>query len=515
MGCLCHYKTRTFQSKGALLILMWNFATYSILFYPNYPTFNNSLLGVPYVFALLCMPIIGHISDNLVCRHKVIHYCMLIMFATLILSNTVLLVQNYAWKSQALKILDYITGYIRLVGIIGFLINSMQFGIDQLASSPSFCISSFINWHIWTIYLAALLNNASQECVFGDNYRTISYTILPFLSAFMLVSDLKLNNWLNTEPVSKNTPLKLLYRVLKYAAKNKYPRLRSAFTYWEDKPYSRLDLGKSKYGGPFTVEQVEDVKTFFRLIAVIIIFMVLASNVYVLASLRDTNVRSEDFKSCYTHISRDLMVNGVIIVMVPVIEFLIYPLILKCTCYYKIKILHKVVLAAVLCVAVNVFYLSLHTATLLTTNSTSTYNVAEDRGIISGAYFENVEFFLQIMAEVIAYLIVTTSLEFICAQSPRSLLGLLIGIFYMLGSGLILLVTLFSTQIFYWFKVNQDKFSIIWFLTANTGLAILLAITSSVILNCYRYRKRDDVLGNNQIFAVDYFTKYLYQNNEE
>ena len=65
--------------------------------------------------------------------------------------------------------------------------------------------------------------------------------------------------------------MKLIYQVLKYAAKNRHPRLRSVFTYWEDKPYSRIDLGKNKYGGPFTTEQVEDVKTFFRILTVQVI----------------------------------------------------------------------------------------------------------------------------------------------------------------------------------------------------------------------------------------------------
>ncbi len=35
---------------------------------------------------------------------------------------------------------------------------------------------------------------------------------------------------------------------------------RSAFTYWEENIPSRLDLGKSRFGGPFTTEQVEDVR---------------------------------------------------------------------------------------------------------------------------------------------------------------------------------------------------------------------------------------------------------------
>ena len=63
---------------------------------------------------------------------------------------------------------------------------------------------------------------------------------------------------------------KLIFRVLNYAGKHKYPKRRSALTYWEEDIPSRIDLGMSKYGGPFSVEEVEDVKTFFRLLPFII-----------------------------------------------------------------------------------------------------------------------------------------------------------------------------------------------------------------------------------------------------
>ena len=35
--------------------------------------------------------------------------------------------------------------------------------------------------------------------------------------------------------------------------------------------HPRIDFGKSKYGGPFTTEQVEDVKTFFRALGLVLI----------------------------------------------------------------------------------------------------------------------------------------------------------------------------------------------------------------------------------------------------
>ena len=53
------------------------------------------------------------------------------------------------------------------------------------------------------------------------------------------------------------------------AWQHKVPVQRSAFNYCEDDLPSGLDLGKSKYGGPFTTEQVEDVKSFYEVLKVI------------------------------------------------------------------------------------------------------------------------------------------------------------------------------------------------------------------------------------------------------
>ena len=73
-------------------------------------------------------------------------------------------------------------------------------------------------------------------------------------------------------------PFKLIYKVIRYAIKQKHPRCRSAFTYCEDELPSRIDFGKSKYGGPFTTEQVEDVKTFLRLLLMVALVSVLVSD---------------------------------------------------------------------------------------------------------------------------------------------------------------------------------------------------------------------------------------------
>ena len=86
------------------------------------------------------------------------------------------------------------------------------------------------------------------------------------------------NKWLIKEPILQN-PFVLIYRVTKYALKNKYPQNRSAFTCCEDKTIGRIDYGKCKYGGPFTTEQVEDVKTFYKAFPIIVHSGIFASEI--------------------------------------------------------------------------------------------------------------------------------------------------------------------------------------------------------------------------------------------
>ena len=68
---------------------------------------------------------------------------------------------------------------------------------------------------------------------------------------------------------SRNS-LKIIHKVLKYSWKHKIPERHSAFTYWENYILSQIDLGKDKYGGPFTYEQIEDVKSFLGLLLLIL-----------------------------------------------------------------------------------------------------------------------------------------------------------------------------------------------------------------------------------------------------
>ena len=80
----------------------------------------------------------------------------------------------------------------------------------------------------------------------------------------------KKKHWLLTEHIGGN-PYLLTWRVVKFAAQHNKPIRRSAFTYCESDYPPRLDFGKQIiYGGYYTTEQVEDIKTLRNMLKVLL-----------------------------------------------------------------------------------------------------------------------------------------------------------------------------------------------------------------------------------------------------
>jgi len=83
-----------------------------------------------------------------------------------------------------------------------------------------------------------------------------------------MVTNFIANKWFMKTSKCTN-PVLLIYRVLRYTAMKSKPAERSAFSY-DDRPEpSRIDFAKKTHCGIFDDEQVEDVKTFLRILVVI------------------------------------------------------------------------------------------------------------------------------------------------------------------------------------------------------------------------------------------------------
>ena len=156
-------------------------------------------------------------------------------------------------------------------------INFVPLGIDQLLFASSEKLQSYIYWAAGTYFLVlALVGScfASMALFFTLNQSQFyHYSVLAdtFLTVLLLVALLFVTccckKHINIEPPPPVNPVKHIYKVMKYAWLNKYPARRSAYTYTE-RP-SRLDLCKERYGGPFTTDEVEDVKSFWHILVLL------------------------------------------------------------------------------------------------------------------------------------------------------------------------------------------------------------------------------------------------------
>lgn len=533
-----HARFRLFKRKGAILVLLWSFCglfAFNFVASASGQNGEQSLLSLithhispltVFVMCALFYPILGWLADVHYGRYKVIKWSLRMMWVSLVLfclASVVLTNMHLAKKKLELarSILGLVVYGLISLGLGGFQANILQFGIDQLVDAASCEITSFLRWYAWLWFLNGVFQAVSQSCL-CPGYEVLGNLLLPALMTVAVALDSIFNHWLVKEPASEN-PFVWIYRILRYAAKNKYPRLRSAFTYWEDKPYSRIDLAKDRYGGPFTTEQVEDVKTFFRIIRIVTcgaFFVGMFIAIYpaydrVWLHLTDRNFVNYSDASCGYPYVRDCLQrvtlhytgHCIMIVVVPLFEFVLYPLLTRC---FEVFILKKVgmgmaalALGCVACTAIEFVANEDKSASVTTCilNGNPQYNSLplDYRWMV-------IAFTLNSIGQ---FLVLTAVGEFLCAQSPYSLKGFLFGFVYgcagffaIVGYGVMLSVAATARK---WMSGGFGCMS--WYLLMAMALLLVILGVFIVVVKCYKKRMRLDSEHNEQIFAVNYYSQ--------
>ena len=175
-----------------------------------------------------------------------------------------------------------------MIGLVGYQVNFIQLGLDQLLEAPSEYLGLFVHWAEWinnaaatvTITVLSLLFTCN---VFDESHRIKTQFEVIFMFLFtgidilcfilmviLLVLSFYKSSWFYSEPRQRN-PYRTVLKILNYVRRHKYPLGRSAFTYGDNTIPSRFDFAKERFGGPFTTEQVEDVKTLFRILLILLV----------------------------------------------------------------------------------------------------------------------------------------------------------------------------------------------------------------------------------------------------
>ena len=230
---------------------------------------HDIIIDIGYSLFYLLFPLFGLLADVKTGRYKTIIAGVYFSFVSWIIAGLSIILKmsfNFELPFMILLGLSY---FIQLIGYCSFRSNIVQFNIDQSIGASADELSAIVYWDSMSIPTVILVTKIIQCLIEEKQFLIVCYVLSGVAVSVVISTNFLFKHWLNTIPQITN-PVKLIAKVHNYARKNKYPKNRSALTYWENDYPSRVDLGKEKYGGPFSEEEVEDVKTVFRIIPLFI-----------------------------------------------------------------------------------------------------------------------------------------------------------------------------------------------------------------------------------------------------
>ena len=517
------YRLTCIRSRAAVLVLLWDllfhvytkymFFFFVILLYmltPNGGTIyllSRNLFFIPYLF----YPVGGLIADVWIGRYRMIIISICICLVSLLFTAIEYSLHWYNNELYPVSITILIlTACLFVSGSAGFQSNILPFNIDQMMGASGDQLSAVIHWHMFGSYILYSVPTPEVKSLSGmffilPSLVTASYTIT-------LVSQHLFKHWLDTTPQITN-PIKLILKVLNYAMKNKYPRNRSALTYWQNDYPPRLDLGKEKYGGPFSEEEVEDVKTVLRLLPLVIIIIGFpiswgAYNIPLEVSGFGGDDMSRFLKFYIEDIRIPFLVCCVLIIFY---QFIIYP------CFYKYipSMLKRIgmglvfgLLAVLFIIAIDIWFgdfsdPSFHCQSIINNHSnTSSVMVVNYKWIL----IPHITFGCALV------LVSVTALEFTIAQSPRQMRGLMVGLCYA-TYGIGVLVSTGLAMILLYFE-SGSRGCVLYYHLGNTLLILFTLILFIIFAKYYKFRVRDNIVPVYDIVASHY-EKYMEQREEQ
>ena len=442
--------------------------------------FNNGYCILFFLFSLL-----GLIGDVWTGHYKIIVTSIYLCFFAWILSGVGFIIITY-WSNNPLFYVIFVLGCLcATIGYAGFRANIVQFNLDQVVGASADELSAIIYWHSINVPVVFTIFQLGR-CSFNF-ILLLLFVVIGITTSVVLITHSFFKHWLETTPLIIN-PIKLIGKVLNYARKNKYPRNRSALTYWEEDYPSRLDLGKEKYGGPFTEEEVENVKTVLRMIPLMICIVGFgcADEVY-WSILKDANPINSTFKTCFIS-------NNIIKFMTPVFllllhQFLIYP----CFNKYIPSMLKRIGVGLVFALATTLSYAVIF---------------KYQRNIMS--YFNNLLLIPQALFGVAFTLIFPTYLEFTIAQSPIQMRGMMVGMWFAsLGVGYLINI---NTK--YPFGCDDNSICSSFYYNITRSIVIFVILLIFIVLaKWYKLRVRENEVNIVQI-VDEHYERYMDQEEE-
>ena len=406
---------------------------------------TNNIINISRNVLFFMIPLAGWLADTRIGRGTAITISLWTgWMGTLLQALSAILqyrlcgdpIELYAFSKYCLST----TSLVLMVVSVSFCYaNIFSFGLSQLllVGGSSVKNRAFVKWTVWIIFLSAnpifvgTFINYDDPFTYNIAVSTFAFTI------FCLCLSLHFNLNHRFENVQVINHYQLLYKVLKYTWKHKQPEKRSAMTYWEDSVPSRMDYAKNCFGGPFTHENVETVKTFLR------VLLVLLSLVPFLIASDPIINGMPSFVGQFKNGTQGLggladyfvwfIGDDVILIAVPLLEIIILPLFPKLE-FFLINPLKGLGLSMIFLLLSMISLLTFDViGRLLVDKSIPCYSIWSPTDPQLGLSFW-VVLIPAVFAGLADMLSFLCMFEFLCSQSPSGMSGMLIGLFWFLRS---------------------------------------------------------------------------------
>lgn len=477
-----------------------------------------------YLFLYIAYPLTGWLADTKFGRSRVVLFSVWLCWIGMLFQVTSFCIQygTCGWPISLAKYgLSGVSFILMTVGTAGYLANVLPYGMDLLVFDSNAKIRSFIHWNVWSIFIGSSYNFGALITVTALSHPSLM--MLTSLSTFVLLSiAVCLNTYFADKFVTsvvKQNPYSIVSKVLIYTAKNKVPRQRSAFTYSEEKPPKRIDYCKRKYGGPYSQEMVEDVKTFLRILTILLSlfgFYIAYPTVRdfmptIMNQFKDGATSLDGFGSYLLWQVFDVIPAGV---LVPVFELVIIPLWPKVE-FFVMNPLRGLVINHILLVISIVSLFVISTVGYLTSPEVipcyTIWRIGDPT--INFSYFVlSGTVILSGFADNFSFLY---AFEFICSQSPSDMTGMLIGLFWCIR-GTFIQINYFMTLPLSYHPISDNKFSCgFWVTLVPMLFGAAGLVVFGLIVKWYRKRVRDDNETLNYKFNLEkHFEHYLDQQEQ-
>ena len=454
---------RYFKSKPVLVLLIWNIllsGTFVLgnnclhLVFPDAYSSESvswkvdfakrSLVAVMY----LLYPLAGLVGDTYLGRYRALVCSFWITFVAVAFGTVATTVHAYGHVPQYLTvILAFSTFLLLVVGQALFFVNILSFGIDQLEGGSSDDLTSFVHWYVWSFLLGQVISKVIDFAVIYSNHN-FAYPIVWLCFAYLYTAVCSVSYYFMSSMLLIKEPLNLevykqLFQIMNFARKHKHPVRNYMLTSCEDSVPNRLDNAKRKYGGPFTNKQVEDTKTFLRLLVILFAIVTpFVGNLSVWGRINMFIHHLDNFADI--HIKDNILFQAVsfglpALLLTPIHEVFIHPFLRKHMpgmlkrVWFGLMLMTISVLSAFLVDFVG-HLLKPDAACMISTyydmNNTVEY---ANSSLGMSSYVALVP----LAINNIGYVITTvSSFEFIFAQAPHSMKGIFIGLLYAIAWGL-------------------------------------------------------------------------------